>query len=240
MKISQKISAFTLVELLTVIAIIGILAAIIIPTVGKIRASAEKTTCASNLRQIALAVFLYANDNKNRIPNSDPDVSDATWTYSIRDYIPAEKQYEKYGGQTGGKSVFICPARLKILNYAKRAHYGINFHFYSDNYGDTAAVKKTSKWSLTDISAPTRTILLGDACAAGTPAAPSIYQTIHSENLPGINPSTFGASEPGKHGAGAANIAYADGHVSWFADTGQLAQSRYKDKEAEDLWNIQK
>ncbi|EIP99992.1 prepilin-type N-terminal cleavage/methylation domain-containing protein [Opitutaceae bacterium TAV1] len=61
-------TAFTLVELLTVIAIIGILAAIIIPTVGKVRQTAQRAACASNLRQIGVATFNYAADNKDWLP----------------------------------------------------------------------------------------------------------------------------------------------------------------------------
>ncbi|AHF92882.1 hypothetical protein OPIT5_24515 [Opitutaceae bacterium TAV5] len=60
--------AFTLVELLTVIAIIGILAAIIIPTVGKVRLSAVKATTTSNLRQIGLAIQLYTEDYRGTLP----------------------------------------------------------------------------------------------------------------------------------------------------------------------------
>ncbi|AHF89123.1 N-terminal cleavage protein [Opitutaceae bacterium TAV5] len=66
--------AFTLIELLTVIAIIGILAAIIIPTVGKVRETARAAQCLSNIRQIAMALNLYADDNKDLFPttgNSD-------------------------------------------------------------------------------------------------------------------------------------------------------------------------
>jgi prepilin-type processing-associated H-X9-DG protein len=54
--------------LLTVIAIIGILAAIIIPTVGKVRTTAKTAQGLSNLRQITLATLAYAGDNKNRFP----------------------------------------------------------------------------------------------------------------------------------------------------------------------------
>ncbi|EIQ02076.1 prepilin-type N-terminal cleavage/methylation domain-containing protein [Opitutaceae bacterium TAV1] len=60
--------AFTLVELLTVIAIIGILAAILIPVVGKVRKSARRAECISNLRQLVTAAHLYANDNKGNFP----------------------------------------------------------------------------------------------------------------------------------------------------------------------------
>lgn len=61
--------AFTLIELLTVIAIIGILAAILIPTVGAVRRTAIKAQCASNLHQMGTAINLYRNDNKDRLPN---------------------------------------------------------------------------------------------------------------------------------------------------------------------------
>ena len=52
---------FSLVELLTVIAVIGVLIALIIPTVGGIQANARKTQAKSNLRQIAIAYSQYAN-----------------------------------------------------------------------------------------------------------------------------------------------------------------------------------
>lgn len=61
-------AGFTLIELLTVIAIIGILAAIVLTTVGKVRRTAQNAVCASNLRQVATAMQLYANENKRRLP----------------------------------------------------------------------------------------------------------------------------------------------------------------------------
>ena len=67
---SPACRAFTLIELLTVIAIIGILAAILIPTVGAVRATAQQSACASNLRQIALGVLLYSQDNRDTMPSA--------------------------------------------------------------------------------------------------------------------------------------------------------------------------
>lgn len=60
--------AFTLIELLTVIAIIGILAAIIIPTVGKVRSVAKSAQCSSNLREMGRMCQMFANDNRGRMP----------------------------------------------------------------------------------------------------------------------------------------------------------------------------
>ncbi len=64
----RRVSAFTLIELLTVIAIIGILAAIIIPTVGKVRETAKFANSLSNVRQVTQAHMTYANDNKGNLP----------------------------------------------------------------------------------------------------------------------------------------------------------------------------
>lgn len=65
-----KPNGFTLIELLTVIAIIGILAAILIPVVGKVRDSARATLCVSNLRQISMAMLVYADENQGIIPTA--------------------------------------------------------------------------------------------------------------------------------------------------------------------------
>ena len=66
--VSQR-KGFTLIELLTVIAIIGILAAIIIPTVSKVRETARFSKGQANIREIARAALMFANDNKGFIPH---------------------------------------------------------------------------------------------------------------------------------------------------------------------------
>lgn len=60
--------AFTLVELLATIAVVAVLASVIIATVGKVRATARKSECLANLRQVAVAVLLHANDHKGDAP----------------------------------------------------------------------------------------------------------------------------------------------------------------------------
>lgn len=63
-----KKCAFTLIELLTVVAIIGVLAAILIPVVGMVRHKANSSTSLSNLRQIGNAVSVYTTDMKGNYP----------------------------------------------------------------------------------------------------------------------------------------------------------------------------
>ena len=60
--------AFTLIELLVVIAIIAILAALLLPALSKAKKAAQRANCVSNLRQISLAVHLYAQDNQDVLP----------------------------------------------------------------------------------------------------------------------------------------------------------------------------
>lgn len=65
---SQK--GFTLIELMIVIAIIAILAAVLVPNFIRARAQGQLTACKSNLRNIATAIEMYAVDNGARYPNS--------------------------------------------------------------------------------------------------------------------------------------------------------------------------
>jgi prepilin-type N-terminal cleavage/methylation domain-containing protein len=60
--------AFTLVELLVVISIIGLLIGLILPSLGRARSLSRLSACSSNLRQVAIAVQQYAMDNQHQIP----------------------------------------------------------------------------------------------------------------------------------------------------------------------------
>jgi prepilin-type N-terminal cleavage/methylation domain-containing protein len=79
-------SAFTLIELLVVIAIIAILAALLLPALGRAKESGRRAACASNLRQLDLALQIYVDDHDGFFP---PRNSARQWPSQLADYYQA-------------------------------------------------------------------------------------------------------------------------------------------------------
>ncbi|MBY0312007.1 MAG: type II secretion system GspH family protein [Phycisphaerales bacterium] len=139
----RTVGGFTLIELLVVIAIIALLVGILLPALGKARDSARGVKCASNMRQLVIALSLYANDNKSFYPpNTNPSVSNEYWydTPRLGQYMPdgnievlnssnPDPSFNDCGEvkNTVGGSVFVCPnhpqgARSYTMNFWASAY----------------------------------------------------------------------------------------------------------------------
>lgn len=177
---------YTLIELLTVIFIIAVLAGLIMPATALVRGKAKRTSCSSNLKQVGALCMQFSNDRDGQIPLYKVDSSKA---YSLRDKT-IENAYRnklKFSNQDNARSnltasngkalmwtaglvryakynmnVFFCPSDERSLNL-----FTAGDSSYSMNYGDDERPGGTSGSSTyIKMSAVTRSpagvILIGE------------------------------------------------------------------------------
>ena len=100
--------AFTLIELLMVIAVIAILAGLMLPALSRAKEAGRAAACSSNLRQLAIASATYALDNKGRLPYF------LDWLYT--DTRPGDLTSGRLFPYLKSKQVYLCPTdKLRIV-----------------------------------------------------------------------------------------------------------------------------
>ncbi len=103
---------FTLIELLIVIAIIAILAAMLLPALNKAKQKSKAITCLSQQKQIGTAFIMYAGDyNDWMVPVQKRNVlpNDGRWMYTIIPYLGASTTVNPQDAWLGKRKILICP-----------------------------------------------------------------------------------------------------------------------------------
>jgi prepilin-type N-terminal cleavage/methylation domain-containing protein len=150
--------AFTLIELLVVIAIIGILAALLLPALSQAKEKGGQTTCLSNLRQVNLAIRLYADDWADSlpvlpIPNPYPNGVGAYYKQLVKGYLGLT------GPASPSEKAFICPADRILRSQIGHAFTSYTFNGYE--VGPVAIARITGK-KVGSIKNPSKAVLVGE------------------------------------------------------------------------------
>jgi prepilin-type N-terminal cleavage/methylation domain-containing protein len=218
--------AFTLVELVVVIAIIGILAALLLPALAGGKERARRASCKSSEHQFLLAVHLYADDNQQRLPSGAPNptmppdddhipILSATTSNSIVQYLSNQRMVHcpSFADYFRNSAPFETEARS--YGYV----IGYNYHGGHTNTPWPSLPGSSATWispqRLTDKS----TLVLISDMNDWSPGDSKTFAP-HAKNGPAL--SGTDASNEGSRGVSAAalgamggNLGFLDGSVSW-------------------------
>lgn len=204
-RISRGEQAFTLIEVLVVIAVIAALAGLMVPALGMMRVNANRSTCLSNERQIGLALQLYANDNSQAYPPTSHSTGrrhiEESWIFELADYLESVDK------------IRVCPAdspeRQKKIIERKATSYVLNDLVFDD-----------PKYAIaTNIPLPSRTMILFNLSDNREPS--QTWDHTHSAEwnswsaaLNDIEPDRHRSGKrSGDRLSGSANYLFADGHA---------------------------
>ncbi|WPJ95580.1 prepilin-type N-terminal cleavage/methylation domain-containing protein [Coraliomargarita algicola] len=220
MLFSQMKRAFTLIELLAVIAVIGVLMAILIPVIAGVRARAHNVECVSNLRQIGTALGLYTGDHGFELVYNASG-GNVTWVQSLGPYVGDLEKEDLIGWNprpdeldVRPKSIWACPESSLLTKQGSYSDYAINTMI---NESPTTLVPPPRKNSrLQTLQEPAKLIAIGDA----KPSEDSEYCTR------GLGPwiSYNNSGLDGRHD-GMANVLFWDFHVEAIDPTTMPANS---------------
>jgi prepilin-type N-terminal cleavage/methylation domain-containing protein/prepilin-type processing-associated H-X9-DG protein len=212
-------SAFTLIEMLVVIAIIALLAAILIPSVTGALSKAKRITCASSMRQVGIAIVQFAGKNKSFLPamrhggwsGTDNSISDGPatgmiWPELLSPYLG--EFTDDFNNDPIAAIHNACPV-WRGYDHAftnTKPGYGMNPYPRGSSVSGSKILNSNRAVALDDLDAPSNTILIGDSVDWHLSLSGGDWWTSTS------NPYGYTSGHPERHGK-VANYLMADGHV---------------------------
>ena len=149
----MKKRKFSLVELLVVVAIIGILARLLIPGLKKARDSARRASCMSNQKQIGITFAMYQDDGNGYFPVYGSRKDNVSWDdqlgiYDGRKLTQAQIELQQIGPNDGvNNSLYQCPSSVQTRDGNELKSYSIGSDFWYADISDDWAVRGTAGWT---------------------------------------------------------------------------------------------
>lgn len=232
-------NAFTLVELLVVIGIISILISILLPALNKVRQSAWRIDCQSQMKQVAMGMMMYANENKGCLPVLWGRCPTGAWDYAVQDnWISLVAPYIVPNPGSGldasmaAIKLFTCPAYWPTVgNYPAAGGVGVQRTYVINSQWDSFfhSGGRPYPWygvggvNLGRIKGPSGKAMVFELWWNYVPLNLPLYKNdsttwdcaddlIRPLPGPGVVLNKAPHSSAGSYGA---NVAFCDGHVAW-------------------------
>src|SRR5205809_4341186 len=147
----SKRRAFTLIELLMVIAIIAILAAFLLPTISKAKLRARQAQCVSQLKQIGLAFHSFAHDHNSRFPMQVRTNEGGTLEFVPRGLSAVYRHFQALSNDLMNAKLLVCPSdrgRIPAEYFYQLSNSNVSFSIRPVSNYEDADSSLASDWNI--------------------------------------------------------------------------------------------